>query len=503
MSEPEATEPAYALLERRFRRLLALRDAEAMLHWDLATMMPRGGSEGRSEQLATLKAVRHGMLTAPDMDDLLSAAEADKALDAWQSANVREMRRSWNHATALSEQQVEALSRAVSACEAVWRQARADGDFAAVRPKLEAVLALVRETATAKSEKLGLDPYDALLDEYEPDARASEIDRVFAGLEAFLPGFLHQVLDRQAREPEVLPLTGPFPIDRQRELAVRLMTALGFDFEHGRLDVSLHPFCGGTPDDVRITTRYDEADFASALMAVLHETGHALYERGLPRPWRGQPVGEARGMAMHESQSLLIEMQVCRSRDFLAVIAPMVKETFAADGPAWDVDNFYRLYTRVEPGYIRVDADEVTYPAHVILRYRLETAMVAGDLEVRDLPAAWNDGMQALLGLTPPDDRLGCLQDIHWYDGAWGYFPTYTLGAMTAAQLFEAAVAADPAIPAGIAGADFAPLLAWLGTHVHGKGSLATPREMLIEATGRPLDPGSFERHLQRRYLMQ
>ncbi|TVR95618.1 MAG: carboxypeptidase M32 [Rhodospirillales bacterium] len=472
-----------------------------MLHWDLATMMPRGGTESRSEQLAALKSVRHAMLTAPDMGDLLAAADADAGLNDWQAANLREMRRAWTHATALTEAQVEAMSRAISACEAAWRSARAESDFAAVRPKLQAVLALVRECAAAKGDRLGLDPYDALLDEYEPDVRAAEIDRLFDPLASFLEGFLPLVQDRQAGEPPVLPLPGPFPVEVQRGLAVRLMNMLGFDFDHGRLDVSLHPFCGGTPDDVRITTRYDESDFASALMGVLHETGHALYERGLPRDWRGQPVGEARGIALHESQSLLIEMQVCRSRSFLALIAPTVRDAFGGEGPAWEVGNFHRLYTRVEPGYIRVDADEVTYPAHVILRYRLERAMIAGELEVHHLPDAWNAGMQELLGLTPPDDRRGCLQDIHWYDGAWAYFPTYTLGAMTAAQLFQAATKASPDIPAGIARGDFRPLLAWLRSHVHSQGSRLNPRELLIAATGSPLDPVYFERHLQRRYL--
>jgi carboxypeptidase Taq len=492
---------AYLELEGRFKRLLTVRDAEAMLHWDLATMMPRGGLESRSEQLAVLKSLRHGLLTTPEVGDLLDAAEEDKSLDRWQSANLREMRRIWRHATALTPHQVEALSRAVSACEAAWRAARADSDFQAILPTLEIVLALVRETAAAKAEALDLAPYDALLDEYEPDGRADEIDRVFHELEAFLRGFLPQVLNRQASEPEILPLKGPFPIEKQRQLAISLMEMLGFDFNHGRLDISLHPFCGGTPDDVRITTRYEEDDFGSALMGVLHETGHALYERSLPQAWRGQPVGEPRGMAMHESQSLLIEMQVCRSRDFLALIAPKVKEIFGGEGSAWEASNFHRLYTRVEPGYIRVAADEVTYPAHVILRYRLERAMVAGDLEARDLPGAWNEGMHDLLGLTPPNERLGCLQDIHWYDGAWGYFPTYTLGAMTAAQLFEAAVASEPTMAQKIASGEFVPLLAWLRTHVHAKGSLLTPREIMIEATGRPLDAKSFERHLQRRYL--
>jgi carboxypeptidase Taq len=493
---------AYGKLEDRFRRIGALRDAEAMLHWDLATMMPAGGAEARADQLATIKALRHGLLTAPEVRDWLAEAATDSVLDHWRRANVREMRRQWAHATALTEAQVEALSRATTACEAAWRVAKADADYAAVLPALKQLLARVRETAEAKAERLGLSPYDSLLDEYEPDGRAEEIDRVFADLARFIPDFLPRVLERQARDPAPLEPSGPFPIDKQRNLSVRLMELVGFDFRHGRLDVSLHPFCGGTPDDVRITTRYDEKDFSSALMGVMHETGHALYERGLPAAWRGQPVGEPRGMMLHESQSLLIEMQVCRSRAFLAFATPLLRREFGGDGPAWQADNLYRYYTRVEPGPVRVEADEVTYPAHVILRYNLERAMIAGDLDPADLPGAWNDGMRELLGITPPNDRLGCLQDIHWYDGAWGYFPTYTLGAMAAAQIFQAAVAAEPpAIPEAIARGDFAPLVGWLRTNVHSKGSLLSARELLSEATGRPLDPEAFKAHLRRRYL--
>ncbi len=493
------TASAYGQLEDRFRRLGALRDAEAMLHWDLATMMPKGGAASRAEQLATLKALRHGLLTAPEVADWLALAGSDGGLDPWQAANLREMRRLHAHATAVDAPLVEALSRATSACEAVWRDARADDDFARVLPSLKALLALVRETAAAKAAALGLSPYDALLDEYEPDGRSAEINAIFADLAQFLPDFLAGVLDTQqapTAEPE-----GPFPIDQQRQLGVRFMELVGFDFQHGRLDVSLHPFCGGTPDDVRITTRYREDDFLPALMGVMHETGHALYERGLPVAWRGQPVGDARGMAVHESQSLLIEMQVCRSHEFLAFAAPLVRDAFAGTGPAWEAENLYRHYTRVERGFIRVDADEVTYPAHVILRYELERAMIAGDLDPVDLPGAWADGLKRLLGIVPPSNRLGCLQDIHWYDGAWGYFPTYTLGAMAAAQLFAAACDADASIRPGIARGNFAPLVGWLRANVHGEGSLLPTRELLTQATGRPLAADAFKAHLQRRYL--
>jgi carboxypeptidase Taq len=492
---------AYDSLTRRFRRLNALREAAGVLHWDSATVMPEGGAVARSEQLAALEVVCHEMLTAPEVADQLDAAEAAPPEDPWQQANLGRMRREWRHATALDSDLVEALSKATKRCEMLWRQARPAADFALVRPALEEVLRLVREAAVAKGAALGCSPYDALLDENDPGSDGATIERLFDDLAGFLPGFLEAVMARQAAGPRALRPEGPFPAAGQVELARRLMGQLGFDFEHGRLDTSLHPFCGGVPDDVRITTRYDEADFTTALMGVLHETGHALYERGLPAAWRLQPVGAACGMALHESQSLLIEMQACRSPEFVAYLAPLARQAFAGEGPAWQADNLLALYTQVKPGFIRVDADEVTYPAHVILRHRLERAMIAGDLVPAELPGAWGDGMQALLGIAPPDDRLGCLQDIHWYDGAWGYFPTYTLGAMIAAQLFEAARAAKPEIPAAIGRGDFAPLLAWLGERVHAQGSRLVGAALVEQATGRPLDPEVFKAHLKRRYL--
>jgi carboxypeptidase Taq len=492
---------AYVNLEAVFRKASVVGDTLSVLHWDMSTMMPEGGAPARAEQLATLKAMVHELVAAPRVAEWIEvAASAD--LDPWQRANLREMRRDHVHAAAVPADLVEALSKAESACEMVWRQARPAADFAMVRPALAGLLALVREAAAAKSAALGVGLYDALLDQYEPDGRAAEIDAVFADLEAFLPGFLSRALAAQAARPAPQMPAGPFPVEAQRALALRLMGALGFDFDHGRLDTSFHPFCGGYPEDVRITTRYDEADFTSALMGVLHETGHALYDFGLPNgAWRHQPVGRARGMVVHESQSLLMEMQACRSRPFQDFAAPLMRQAFAGSGPAWDPENLYRLGTRVEPGFIRVDADEVTYPAHVIIRYRIERALIEGAMAVDDLPEAWNDGYRRLLGITPPDHRLGCLQDIHWYGGAWGYFPTYTLGAMTAAQLFDAATRADAAILPGIAQGDFAPLLAWLRANVHGKGSSLSTRELLVEATGRPLDAGVFKAHLERRYL--
>jgi carboxypeptidase Taq len=491
----------YQKLEARFARLGALQEATSFLHWDSATVMPEGGADARAEQLAALKVVCHEILTDAALPDLFAGAEAQSELDPWQRANLAEMRRLHAHATAVPPGLVAALSKACSACEMLWRQARPASDFAAVRPALQRVLDLVRESAAAKAARLGKSPYEALLDEYEPDGSTAAIDALFDDLARRLPRLIDGALERQSEKAKPLPLAGRFPIEAQRRLGLALMARLGFDFNHGRLDVSLHPFCGGTPDDVRLTTRYEEDDFSRALMGVLHETGHALYELGLPQAWRRQPVGQARGMSIHESQSLLVEMQACRSREFIEFLAPLARDAFGGSGPEWEADNLYRLNTRVERSLIRVDADEVTYPAHVILRYRLERVMIAGDLALADLPAAWNDGMRELLGTAPADDRAGCLQDIHWYDGAWGYFPTYTLGAMTAAQLFDAAKRADPQILPSIARGDFAPLLAWLRQHVHTKASRFATGELISAATGRPLDAATYEKHLETRYL--
>ncbi|PXW57738.1 carboxypeptidase M32 [Methylobacterium sp. B4] len=492
---------AYTTLAKTFARLGALEDASGILGWDTQTQMPDGASEARGEQLAVLRVLAHEILTDPRNAERIAAAEAESGLGEWERANLREMRRAYAHASAVPGDLVAAASKAATRCEMVWREARRDSDFPRLRPHLEEVLRLQRAVGEAKGAALQLAPYDALLDGYDPGMRRARIDPIFSELRSTLPDLVAAIRERQAAEAAPLPLPGPFPVAIQRELGLRLMRAVGFDFERGRLDVSLHPFCGGATDDVRITTRYDEASATGALMGVLHETGHAIYEQGRPAAWRHQPVGQARGMSLHESQSLLVEMQACRSAEFCAYLAPVLRDAFGGRGPAWEPENLHRLYTRVEPGFIRVDADEVTYPAHILLRYRLETAMIAGDLAVVDLPGAFNDGMRELLGISVPDDRRGCLQDIHWPGGSFGYFPTYTLGALAAAQLFTAANARHPGIRSGLTRGDFAQLRSWLLETVHARGSLLETDELLVAAVGRPLGAADFLAHLRRRYL--
>jgi carboxypeptidase Taq len=489
---------AYDRLAARFKLIATIGECSSMLGWDAAAVMPPGGGAARGDQLATLAVLRHQHLIAPAVEADLAAAETS---DAWESVNLRLMRHAYVRARALPEDLVEAQAQANSHCEKVWRVARKDADFNLVKPHLTEVLRLTREAATALSGALGLSPYDALMDGYQQGVGADDVAPVFAAYEDFLATALPEVERRQAQQPAAIRPVGPFPIAAQEALCRDISQRMGLDFDHARLDRSAHPFSGGTPTDVRITTRYVEDDPTSAILAVVHETGHALYERGLPEAYARQPVGEAAGMAVHESQSLIVEMQAFRSDPFLAWLGVRLHETFGGAPEPYRLENLGQLWRHVKRGFIRVDADEMTYPAHVILRFRLERAMIAGDLAIADLPGAWNDGLQALLGITPPDDAQGCLQDIHWYDGAFGYFPSYTLGAMSAAQLMQAARAQIEGLDDAFGRGDLSPLLAWLRVHVHGVGSRLDLNAILEQATGRKLDPLAFQNHLRRRYL--
>ena len=486
----------YARLEQKFAKIACLNEAAAMLSWDAAAMMPDGGAEARGEQLATLAGLAHEFLADPEIAADLEAATPQTD---WQEANVGLMREAHLRATALPRDLVEASVRAARLCETIWRQARAENDFAAVRAPLGEVVALTRDSAEILGEALGMSPYDALMSQYQRGVSAAEAGAIFTRYAGFLREALPRAEALQAARPQPeLPAGGPYPQDRQAALARDLAAAAGLDFSRARLDISAHPFCGGTASDIRITTRYDETDAASALMGVLHETGHALYEQNLPTAFRRQPVGEAAGMAVHESQSLIVEMQAVRGDAYLTHLARLMSAAF--NKPV----GLPALKTRlrhVRRSFIRVEADEMTYPAHVLLRFNLEQALLSGDLAVADLPGAWNDGLTSLLGITPPDDTQGCLQDIHWYDGAIGYFPSYTLGAMAAAQLMAAARRELPDLERHFAQGDLSPLTGWLARHVHGLGASLGFNEILENATGETLNPDYFEAHLTARYL--
>jgi carboxypeptidase Taq len=493
----------YEQLELEWRRLHAFHGALALLRWDAAVMMPPGSAEVRGEQLAALETEYHALLTTPKITRLLDRAQANaQGLEDWQLANLREMRRARDHAIATPVSLISRLARATSRAEVLWAEARRRNNFDLFAPCLEEVVHLVRDKSALLGQALGLPPYDALIDEFSPGVGTPDIEAIFKALSRRLPGLIREALALQEQRPS-LPITGKFSSGRQRALVVEVMRAIGFPFERGRLDESEHPFTEGVPGDIRVTTRFDSSDPFPGLLGALHETGHAMYDLGLPQRWRDQPVGRDRGMALEESQSLLLEMIVGRSRAFVQFLRPLLEKHFSVSGPEWESENVYRRLTHVRRSLIRVDADELTYPLHVLLRYELEKRLLSGELAVRDLPAAWDDGMEQRLEARPTGSAEGCLQDIHWALGSFGYFPSYVLGAVIAAQLWESLRGSLPELEQQIARGEFEGLFRWLRENVHGLGAKISVKALMQEATGQPLSAAALLRYLEHKYLEQ
>ena len=491
----------YQQLELEFRRLFAFRGASSILHWDAAVMMAKGSADLRGDQLEALEVESHALLISPKVSRLLERAEAGvDGLDDWQLANLREMRRARDHAFATPKSLVSRLTKATARAEVQWVGAKQQNNFALFAPHLEEVVGLVRDKSRLLAKALNLAPYDALIDEFNPGLNAVEIDKIFTSVARKLPTLIQEIIDLQSKTAPV-EITTKVTSIKQRQLALEIMKTLGFQFDRGRLDESEHPFTGGIPGDIRVTTHFIPGNPLSGLMGVIHETGHAMYNFGLPELWRAQPVGHDRGMVIQESQSLLLEMIIGRSRPFLRYAQPLIEKHFGVTGPEWQTDNLYRLLNRVQRTLIRIDADEVTYPVHVVLRYELEQKMLEGGLRVADLPEAWNDAMETRLGVRPANDTEGCLQDIHWAGGAFGYFPSYALGSVIAAQLYESLRNDYPALDEDLAAGQFAPLFQWLRDNVHGLGCKVSTPELIKNATGKPLSANAWLRYVETKYL--
>ena len=460
--------------------------------------MPPKGAEARGEMMAWLAGQRHQQLTDQRMCELLNKLETI-SLSADQEANVREMRRAHDQAVRLPKEFVESFAQARSTALVAWQKARQQSDFALFKPALEQLIALTRE----KIDLLGVTttPYDVLLDEYEVGMTVADYDPLFDGLRGRLVPLLKAITEAQNTMASVhFPDSLRFPIEKQEAFCSKVSSAMGFDFESGRMDASTHPFSAGLwPGDTRFTTRFDETDPFSCLYAVMHETGHALYEQGLDANHRYTPRGDAVSLGVHESQSRFWENQIGRTSAFWKVALPWFREAFP-DAPSWDEHELNRIANRVKKGFIRVEADEVTYNLHVMLRYEIEKQLFNGDLAVDDLPSTWNTMFREWFGLEVPEDRLGCLQDIHWSMGAFGYFPTYTLGNLYAAQLLEAMSNDLGDIDTLVASGDWSPLLAWLRPRIHERGSQVTPAALIEAATGAPPSPDAFLRYVEEKY---
>jgi carboxypeptidase Taq len=491
----------YEQLEQEFRRLHAFRGALSLLRWDAAVMMPRGSADVRGEQLAALETEHHALLTTPKVARLLERAEAGASqLEDWPLANLHEMRRQRDHAIATPPSLIARLAKATARAEVFWVEAKKANDFKLLAPHLEEVVHLVRDKAALLGQARGLAPYDALVDGFTPGISTGDIDTIFKALSRKLPGLIGQAIEVQAAHAPT-PLAGKFTVARQRSLSVDVLKSLGFPFDRGRLDESEHPFTEGVPGDIRVTTRFDLNDPFSGLLGAVHETGHAMYDLGLPLEWRDQPVGRDRGLALEESQSLLFEMNLCRSRAFVRYVRPLLEKYLQVSGPEWEEANLYRHLIRVRRSTIRMDADELTYPVHIMLRYELEKKILEGSLPVADLPEAWNTSLEERLNIRPTNDVDGCLQDIHWAVGHFGYFPSYVLGAVIAGQLNEAMRAARPSLDEEIAAGQFGGVMDWLRDNVHGVGARLPVQELIKQATGKPLTAAAYLRYLEAKYL--
>ena len=472
------SDDAYAALLAHLKETHALQQVARLLSWDQEAMMPAKGAEARAEQAGAMSAVLHARRTDPRIPDWIAAIDED-ALDAAGRANLREAARDHDRATRLPARLAQELAETTMRAHGQWAEARAASDFAAFAPVLTRVIELVREQAACLRGE-GQSLYDALLEDFEPGATEEDIAAIFGRLRAGLTDLRARVAET-SRQPPVLQ--GAFAKDRQLSLATDLAALFGYDFQAGRLDLVVHPFCSGTRGDTRITTRVDEADPFNCLYSTIHETGHALYEQGLDPELAGQAAGDHASMGVHESQSRLAENQIGRSRAFMEVLFPRMRAAFGDFGVN-DPEGLYRAVNQVRPGFIRTEADEIHYNLHIMLRFELERALIGDDLQVADLEAAWNERFEADFGVPVTDAADGVLQDVHWSAGLFGYFPTYSLGNVYAAELFAAMQGALPDANTLISEGNLAPLIAWLRQHVHARGRLDTPKQIIAEAVG-------------------
>lgn len=492
---PADTHALYDDLRARLRRAHLLSSSASVLHWDEQTQMPKGGLDARAEQLALLSRLAHEASTDPRVGELIETLGGRALPDEDARDNVRLLQRDFDKASKLPADFVEALSKLETKAHAAWAEARKADDFAAFQPWLEQVVQRKREQADLYGH--AGERYDALLDDYEPGATTAEVAQTFAALRGPLAELVQRASERP-RHPKLKSLDGGWDVAQQAAFAADAARQIGFDFARGRIDVSVHPFCTGITDgDTRITTRYSADSFEGSFYGVLHEVGHALYEQGLPKATHpGLPLGEAAGLGTHESQSRLWENLVGRSAAFWKHFLPEAKAAFGARLDGVDLPLMLAGVNDVRPSLIRTESDEVTYNLHVLLRFELETKLLRGELDVADVPAAWDAAMKTLLGVDVPDAARGCLQDVHWSHGLFGYFPTYTLGNLYGAQYFEAARRDLGDLDGQFAAGDFQPLLGWLRDKVHRHGRRHSAAQLCERATGRPLEAAPLLTHL-------
>lgn len=492
---------AYGELLSLVREARLLASTAQLLGWDQETMMPEGGVDFRSRQLAQLARMAHDLAVNPRIGELLAECEADDDLtsdpDSDTAATLREIRRDYDRETKLPASLVEEIARTASVAQHEWAEARKRSEFGRFRPWLEKITGLMRKKAECLGWPSGGEPWDALADEYEPGMTGAGIEKLFTPLRTRLTNLLDQILDSK-RPPSNAFNEFRLPVDQQMRFCRFVADSIGFDFRRGRLDTSTHPFCSGTHcNDIRLTTRFNETCVNDALGSTMHECGHGIYEQGLMFDHVGTPLGESVSLGVHESQSRMWENQVGRSRAFWAWVRPFLPAFFGEGVRRFSLDELYGAANIVEPGFIRVEADEATYNMHIMIRFEIERMLLKGSLAVADIPGVWNAKYKEYLRLDVPDDRRGCLQDIHWSMASMGYFPTYTLGNLYAAQLFEKALQDMPDLPKQFERGEFGGLKTWLNEKIHRQGRRYLPGRLCEVVTGRPLSADPLLRHLE------
>jgi carboxypeptidase Taq len=503
MPIPEASS-AYENLKRAFDQSSDLSQASELLSWVQQTQAPSDALNAVLEDgMAAASVFTHRVLAQPKVKQWIEDVRSHRdAVDDAGQRNFLLMEHQWMEAAGLDEKLVEELSRAKSAGFNAWKKAKPESDFNAWLPYFEKVVELTRQKSEMLGKAFGTSPYQAALESFNPKLRNETVNQVFGELRAKLPALIKRITEHQRAEEQPLPLP-PIPLDVQRRVGELIVNKLGLESQYARLDESAHPFSSGQWDDVRVTTRYREKDAIDGLLSIIHEVGHALYSRNLPKASKGQPIGEAQSMWVHESQSIFWERQVAASNAFMEFLAPILRQELGVDGPEWSPENLHKLVTRVKPSLIRTEADAVTYPAHVILRHDLEQKLVDSSLAPKDVPAAWAKSMKELLGIDVPDHAHGCMQDVHWPSGSIGYFPAYTFGALGAAQLMEKARQDIPNMDALIRKGEFTPMREWLTDKIHRHGSYYSGEELVENATDKKLSAKSWLDYVERDFLGQ
>ncbi len=491
---------SYQNLVSKLEEISYLNGVMCTLGWDQEVVMPSGASEARAQQISALAGVIHERMTDTQLGECLFALqeEDDSAFNASQRCNINEAQRDFDLETKIPKQLVMDMAALGSRSHISWVKAREDNKFSDFAPVLKQFLELKKNWAQYAFPDLS--PYDANIDNFERGTTMAEITPVFDYMKTELIPFI-QSIKESTYHPDVSFLKGKFPVTKQESLGRRISQDIGFDFDRGRMDVSVHPFCGGShPTDVRITTRYKEDNFIESLYALIHETGHGLYEQGRMLEGRDLPVSQSLTMGIHESQSLFWERMIAQSKFFCSHYFETISASFPDNLRGQSDELFYQAINTCQPGFIRVEADELTYPLHVILRYEIEKGLFDGSMVVNDLPEIWNEMMMKYLGVKPPTDTLGVLQDSHWSGGAFGYFPSYTLGAIYACQFYGTMISDLPDTENNIEKGNFAPIKSWLNEKIHSQGRLYTPQQLLQRVTGEALNPNYFIEYLKNKY---